>query len=71
MELVVAVFKPEASILFQMGGVIRVVEEDGGVQRLLFCVLFWVQTRRICLQCFKIFVDVIGTLDGYCGRVFV
>ena len=48
-ELVVAVFKPEAYIILQLGEVVIVAEEDGGVHRLLFCVMFWAQTSIISL----------------------
>ena len=46
-------------------------EEDGGVLCFLFCVLFQVQMRRICLQDFKIIGDVVRLVDGYFGGVFV
>ena len=35
-----AVFELEAHIILQMGVIVRLAEEDVGVHRLLFCVLF-------------------------------
>ena len=70
-ELVAAVFEPGAHIFLHMFDIVRVAEEDGGVLWLLFYVLFWFQTSRICLQGLKILGDVFGSLYGYCGRVVV
>ena len=64
-------FQKEAHIILHLGEVVRVAEEDSFVHGLMFCVMFWVQMRRICLQCLKILGYVIRPLDGYCGRVVV
>ena len=67
----VTLFETEAHIILQLCGIIRVAEEYGGVNRLLFCVLFWVQTRVKCLQGLEMLEDIVGTLDGYWGGVVV
>ena len=47
-DLVAAASEPKARIVLHLGEVVKEAEEDGGIYRLLFCVLFWVQTRRTC-----------------------
>ena len=65
------IFEPESHILLQLDEIFIMSEEDGGIHRLLFCVMFWVQTRIICLQLLKIIGDVDGILNGFCGKVVV
>ena len=66
-----AIFEPKAHVLLQMGEFIGVAEKYKGVRQLLFCVLFWVQRGRICLQVLKILEEVVGPLNGYHIRISV
>ena len=65
------VFETKFHSLLQLSEVIRVADKDGGVRRLLFCVLFWVQMGIICLHVLKILGDIVRTLDGYLEVIIV